>query len=161
MNGSGFAPPLPAPSSSFPVIHTSQLDQQRRQCEGVSGRYQEHCQQPGQMMPGYAMTPGLPPGLPAHLAAPPCIAYCTLPSGDQSTYDERTGSWNPPLTALSGSSLSGFGDVGDTAESLFWKVTKSAAAFVVAYKVAQSMDQPAKTSKVVGWAAAGAAFLFL
>jgi hypothetical protein len=51
--------------------------------------------------------------------------------------------------------------VGDTAEGVFWKVAKSAVAFVVAYKVTESMDKPAKTRKVVAWAAAGAAFLFL
>jgi len=152
---SGFAPPLPAPSASFPIIHTSRLDQQRRQCEGVNGRYQEHCQQVGQMMPGFAKTPGLPPGLPAHLAQPPCIGYCTLPSGDQSTYDARTGRWNPPLTALSG-----FGDF-EAAGSVFWKVAKTAAAFVIAYKVAESMNKPAKTRRVVAWAAAGGAFFFL
>lgn len=153
---SGFAPPLPAPSASYPVIHTPRTDQQRRQCEGVNGRYQEHCQQAGQMMPGFAYTPNLPPGMPSQLTTPPCISYCTLPSGDQSTYDSRTGSWNPPLTALSG-----LGAVGDTAESVFWKAAKSAVAFVVAYKVAESMEKPAKTRKVVAWAAAGAAFLFL
>jgi hypothetical protein len=111
------------------------------------------------MMPGFPYTPGLPAGMPKQLKTPPCISYCTLPSGDQSTYNTRTGSWNPPLTALSG--YEGFDGVGDTAESLFWKVAKSAAAFVVAYKVVQSMDKPAKTAKVAGWAAAGAAFLFL
>lgn len=147
MNGSGFAPPLPAPSASYPVLHTSNLDPQRRQCEGVGGRYQEHCQQPGQMMPGYTPPAG---------TTPLCVGYCTLRSGDQATYDTRTGSWNPPLTALQG-----LGDVGDTAESLFWKIAKSAAAFVVAYKVTHSMDKPVKTAKTVGWAAAGAAFLFL
>lgn len=99
---SGFAPPLPAPSSAFPILHTPRTDQQRVQCEGVNGRYQEHCQQIGQMMPGFAFTPGLPPGLPTALQTPPCISYCTLPSGDQSTYDERTGSWSPPLRALQG-----------------------------------------------------------
>lgn len=159
MNGSGFAPPFPAPSASYPVIHTSSLNPQRRQCEGVGGRFQENCQQVGQMMPGFAKVPGLPPGLPAHLAQPPCIGYCTLPSGDQSTYEQRTGRWSPPLTALQG--YEGLDGVGDTAESLFWKIAKSAVAFVVVYKVAQGMDHPAKTAKVAGWAGAGAAFLFL
>jgi len=156
MNGPGFAPPLPAPSDSYPVIHTSSRDPLRRQCEGVNGRYQEHCQQYGQMGPGWATMPGLPGGMPEALKNPPCIGYCTLPSGEQSTYDDRTGSWSPPLTALMG--LDG---VGDTAESFFWKGTKAAVAFVVAYKVSQEMGKPASTSKQFGWVAAGAAFLFL
>ena len=101
MNG-GFAPPLPAPGASFPVIHTPSSNQQRNQCEGVGGRYVENCQQIGQMMPGFAFTPGLPPGLPPALQLPPCIGYCTLKSGAESTYDARTGYWNPPLTALQG-----------------------------------------------------------
>ena len=110
------------------------------------------------MMPGFAYTPGLPPGFPAALATPPCISYCTLPSGDQSTYDERTGSWSPPLTSLQG--------FGDTDGSPFWNevfvlTIKSAAAFVVAYKVVDVMGKPKKTAKVAGWVAAGAVFLFL
>jgi hypothetical protein len=106
---------------------------------------------------------------------PPCVSYCTLPSGNQATYDSRTGSWSPPLTALDSpsssqrsftdpelvSSMMGLDGVGDTAESVFWKIAKSAAAFIVAYKVAESMEKPAKTRRVVAWAAAGAAFLFL
>jgi hypothetical protein len=103
---------------------------------------------------------------------PPCVSYCTLPSGNQATYDSRTGSWSPPLTALDSGSpsqrsytdpelVSSMMGVGDTAESMFWKIAKSAAAFIVAYKVAESMEKPAKTRRVVAWAAAGAAFLFL
>jgi hypothetical protein len=57
--------------------------------------------------------------------------------------------------------MMGLDGVGDTAESVFWKIAKSAAAFIVAYKVAESMEKPAKTRRVVAWAAAGAAFLFL
>lgn len=169
---SGFAPPLPAPSASFPVIHTPRTDQQRRQCEGVGGQYQEHCQQPGQMMPGFTYGTGLPPGTPPQLMTPPCVSYCTLPSGDQATYDSRTGSWSPPLTALDSPSsqrsytdpelvASMMGGEELSGSSVFWKIAKSAAAFVVAYKIAESMEKPAKTRRVVAWAAAGAAFLFL
>jgi len=155
MNG-GFAPPLPAPGASYPIIYTPSTNQQRNQCEGVGGRYVENCQQAGQMMPGFAYTPGLPAGLPAALALPPCIGYCTMPSGSESTYDTRTGSWNPPLTALQG--LSG---VEGMAEGLFWKATKSAVAGFAAFMVLRAAGKQSSTSKMVGWVAAGATFLFL
>lgn len=156
MNGSGFAPPLPAPSDSYPIIHTPSSDQHRRQCEGVNGRFQEVCQQVGQMMPGFPYMPGLPAGMPAELKTPPCMKYCTMPNGDQSTFDDRTGSWNPPLTALQG-----FGGISDTAESFFWKLTKSAAIGFASYMALKSFGKPKQTSKVAGWAIAGVSFLFL
>lgn len=93
-------PFLPPPGASFQVLHTPQSDQGRRQCEGAGGMHSQHCQQPGQMMPGFAYTPGLPAGLPQALKAPPCMEYCTFSDGRQSTFSR--GSWQPPLTALMG-----------------------------------------------------------
>jgi hypothetical protein len=105
-----YGPPPGYPTGTLPGAvqvygERRSMDAIRNQCEGNGGSYREMRPPPMFNMPGMVVD------VPIH-------AVCDLPGGS-AVYDR--GSWNPPLTSLSGCSACGLGEVSEGYNKL-WAV---------------------------------------